>query len=134
MAESIVTAAPAPVIPDALLMGILVVLAMIVIYLIIREIRIMKTSNRAIELDLEKDKLKLLQQHEAQKNFPFTRFTPEQMAGIRAVEDENLTLGTAILAKEKLLEQRIAHLENLVKDRKLDNLLAGAQEQEKKVK
>jgi len=133
MAETIVTA-QAPVIPDTLLLGLLVVLAMIVIYLIIREIRIMKTSNRAIELDLEKDKLKLLQQHEAQKNFPFTRFTPEQMAVIRAVEDENLTLGTAILAKEKLLEQRIAHLENVVKDRKLDNLLAHAQEQEKKVK
>lgn len=133
MAETIVTA-QAPVIPDTLLLGFLVVLAMIVIYLIIREIRIMKTSNRAIELDLEKDKLKLLQQHESQKNFPFTRFTPEQMAVIRAVEDENLTLGTAILAKEKLLEQRIAHLENVVKDRKLDNLLAHAQEQEKKVK
>ena len=64
MAESIVTT-QAPVIPDTLLVGILVVLAMMVIYLIIREIRIMKTSNRAIELDLEKDKLKLLQQHEA---------------------------------------------------------------------
>ena len=48
------------VITDTVLMGILVVLAMGVIYLIVREIRIMKTANRTIELELEKDKLKLL--------------------------------------------------------------------------
>ena len=56
-AEAVV--AQGAVITDTVLMGILVVLGMVMVYLIVREIRIMKTSNRAIELDLEKDKLAL---------------------------------------------------------------------------
>jgi hypothetical protein len=122
------------IITDTVLLGILVVLGMAVVYLIIREIRIMKTANRTIELELERDKLKLLQQHEAQKVFPFTRLSPEQTAEIRQVEDENTALETNIYAKEKLLETRLTRLEQYVKTRKLDNLLGNVQEQEKKVK
>jgi hypothetical protein len=122
------------VITDTVLLGILVVLGMAVVYLIIREIRIMKTANRTTELELERDKLKLLQQHEAQKLFPFTRLSPEQTAEIRQVEDENTALETNIYAKEKLLETRLTRLEQYVKTRKLDNLLGNVQEQEKKVK
>jgi hypothetical protein len=122
------------VITDTVLTGVLVVLGMGIIYLIVREIRIMKTSNRAIELDLEKDKLKLLQQHEAQKGFPFTRLSAEQTAAIRQVEDENANLETTIYAREKLLETRLTRLEHLVKSKKLDNLLGNVDEQEKKVK
>jgi hypothetical protein len=126
--------APDAVISDTVLLGILVVLGMAVLYLIIREIRIMKTTNRKTELELEKDKLKLLQQHEASKVFSFTRLSPEQTAAIRLVEDENSVLETTNYAKEKLLEMRLTRLENLVKTRKLDNLLGNVQEQEKKVK
>jgi flagellar biosynthesis/type III secretory pathway M-ring protein FliF/YscJ len=122
------------VISDTVLMGILVVLGMVIVYLIIREIRIMKTSNRTTELELEKDKLKLLQQHEASKSFSFTRLSADQTAAIRQVDDENVTLETNIYAKEKLLETRLSRLENLVKERKLDNLLGEVQEKERKVR
>jgi hypothetical protein len=122
------------VITDTVLMGILVVLAMVIVYLIVREIRIMKTANRTIELELEKDKLKLLKQHEESKTFSFTRLSPEQTAGIKTVEDDNASLETNIYAKEKLIETRLSRLENLVKTRKLDNLLGNIQEQEKQVK
>jgi len=127
-------AVPVSGIPDTVLVGILIVFALAILYLIIREIRIMKTSNRRIELELEKDKLKLLQQHEASKMFPFTRFSPEQTVAIRQVEDENTTIETNNFAKENLLEKRLTRLENIVKTRKLDNLLDNVQEQEKKVK
>jgi len=122
------------VITDTVLMGILVVLAMVVIYLIIREIRIMKTANRTTELELEKDKLKLLKQHEESKVFSFTRLSTEQTAEIKKVEDDNTSLETNIYAKEKLIETRLNRLENLVKTRKLDNLLGNISEQETKVK
>ena len=125
---------PASGIPDTVLVGILIVFALAILYLIIREIRIMKTSNRTIELELEKDKLKLLQQHEASKMFPFTRFSSEQTAAIKQVEDENTAIETNNFAKENLLEKRLTGLENIVKTRKLDNLLDNVQEQEKKVK
>lgn len=122
------------IITDMTLTGGLIVLGMVIVYLIIREFRIMKTSSRALELGLEKDKLALLQQHEAKKAFPFSRLSAEQVAEIRKVEEENSALETTIYAKEKLLETRLARLENLVKAKKLDNLLANAGEQEKKVK
>mgnify|MGYP001332696363 CR=1 FL=1 len=131
-AETVIT--QGPVISDTVLLGLLIVLGMVVVYLIVREIRIMKTSNRAIELDLEKDKLKLLQQHEASKTLSFTKLSPEQTSAIRKVEDENAILETNIFAKEKLLETRLTRLEHFVKEKKLDNLLANVDEQEKKVK
>ena len=126
--------APVLGITDTVLVGILIVLALVIVYFIIREIRIMKTANRTIELELEKDKLRLLQQHEASKMFPFTRFSPEQTAAIRQVEDENTVLETNLFAKENLLEKQLTRLENIVKTRKLDHLLNNVQEQEKKVK
>jgi hypothetical protein len=126
--------APVPGIPDTVILGILIVLALVIVYLIVREIRIMKTANRTIELELEKDKLRLLQQHEASKMFPFTRFSPEQTAAIRQVEDENTVLETNLFAKENLLEKQLTRLENIVKTKKLDHLLNHVQEQEKKVK
>jgi flagellar biosynthesis/type III secretory pathway M-ring protein FliF/YscJ len=122
------------VITDTVITGILIVLAMLIIYLIIREIRIMKTANRTTELELEKDKLKLLKAHEESKVFSFTRLSTEQTAEIKNVEDDNTSLETNIYAKEKLIETRLNRLENLVKTRKLDNLLGNISEQEKKVK
>lgn len=121
-------------ITDTVLMGGLVVLGIIFVYFIVREIRIMKTANRSVELELERDKLKLLQQHEASKVFSFTRLTPEQIAELRKVEDGNEELETTIYAKEKLLETRLTRLEHLVKEKKLDNLMSDVEEKERKVK
>ncbi len=66
-------------ITDTVIFGLLVVIGLAIVYFMIREIRIMKTSNRKNELELEKDKLKLLQQHdESKKGLMFTRFSPER--------------------------------------------------------
>ena len=121
-------------ITDTVLMGGLVVLGIMFVYLMVREIRIVKTANRSVELELERDKLKLLQQHEASKVFSFTRLTPEQTAELRKVEDGNAELETTIYAKEKLLEIRLTRLEHLVKEKKLDNLMSDVEEKERKVK
>jgi flagellar biosynthesis/type III secretory pathway M-ring protein FliF/YscJ len=122
-------------ITDTVLMGTLLVIGLVVVYFMIREIRIMKTSNRKNELELEKDKHKLLQQHEeSKKGLMFTRFSPEQIAEIRQVEDENTGLETNIYAKEKFIETRLTRLESLVKTRKLDNLLVKIKTEEEKVR
>ena len=121
-------------ITDTVLMGGLVVLGIMFVYLMVREIRIMKTANRSVELELERDKLKLLQQHEASTVFSFTRLTPEQTAELRKFEDGNEELETTIYAKEKLLETRLTRLEHLVKEKKLDNLMSDVEEKERKVK
>jgi len=128
------TTVPVTGIPDMVYIGIFIILGLFVLYLIIREIRLMKTTNRTVELDLEREKLKLLQQHEAEKLLPFTRFSPEQTAAIKQVEDENTALSTDNVAKENLLEKRLTRLESIVKGKKLDVLLTNVTEQEKKVK
>jgi hypothetical protein len=123
-----------PLITEPVLIAALAIIGVFILFLMLHEVRIMKTANRKIELELEKDKLKLLQQHAESKAFPFTRLSPEQTADIRSVEDENTNLETSIFAKEKLIETRLNRLENFVKVRKLDNLIGKIQEEEKKVK
>ncbi|WP_321504471.1 hypothetical protein [uncultured Methanoregula sp.] len=123
-----------PVITDTVIIAALAIIGVFIIYLMLREVRLMKTSNRQIEVELEKDKLKLLQQHADAKKFPFTRLSPEQTSEIKTVEDENTNLETGIFAKEKLIETRITRLENYVKTRKLDNMMGKISEEEKKVK
>ena len=123
-----------PLVTETVLIVALAILGLFILFLIIREMRIMKTANRTIELELEKDKLRLLQQHGELKSFPFTRLSLEQTAEIRGVEDENTLLETSIFAKEKLIETRLSRLENFVKVRKLDNLMGKIQHEEIKVK
>ena len=117
---------------DTSFMVILGLFIIIIIYLIVREIRLMKASKYSTQL--EQDKLKIIQMDAATKAYPFTRLSPEQTTEIREVEDENITLETNIFAREKLVEKRLDRLENYVKVRKLDNMIGKIQTEEKKVK
>jgi flagellar biosynthesis/type III secretory pathway M-ring protein FliF/YscJ len=128
---TIVATSP-PIINDTSFLVILGIVIILIIYLIVREVRIMNTSKHNIAL--EQDKLKILQMDAATKALPFTRLSPEQTSEIRDVEDENFTLETNIFAREKLVEKRLDRLENYVKAKKLDNMLGKIQIEEKKVK
>ena len=129
---ALIVAASQPLINDTSFMIILGLFIIIIIYLIVREVRLMKTSKHTAQL--EQDKLKILQMDAATKAYPFTRLSPEQVAEIRDVEDENITLETNIFAREKLIEKRLDRLENYVKLRKLDTMAGKIQTEEKKVK
>jgi len=121
-----------PIINDTSFLVILAIVIIIFIWLIVREIRLMKASKYSVQL--EQDKLKIIQMDAATKAYPFTRLSPEQTSEIREVEDENITLETNIFAREKLVEKRLDRLENYVKVRKLDNMIGKIQTEEKKVK
>jgi flagellar biosynthesis/type III secretory pathway M-ring protein FliF/YscJ len=121
-----------PLINDTSFLVILGIFLILIIYFIVREVRIMNTSKQNVAL--EQDKLKILQMDAATKALPFTRLSPEQTAEIRDVEDENITLETNIFAREKLIEKRLDRLENYVKAKKLDNMLGKIETEEKKVK
>jgi flagellar biosynthesis/type III secretory pathway M-ring protein FliF/YscJ len=129
---ALVVAASRPLINDTSFMIILGIFIIIIIYLIVREVRLMKTAKHTTQL--EQDKLKILQMDAATKAYPFTRLSPEQVAEIRDVEDENITLETNIFAREKLIEKRLDRLENYMKLRKLDTMAGKIQTEEKKVK
>ena len=121
-----------PIINDTSFLVILAIFIIIFIWLIVREFRLMKASKYSVQL--EQDKLKIIQMDAATKAYPFTRLSPEQTTEIREVEDENITLETNIFAREKLVEKRLDRLENYVKVRKLDNMIGKIQTEEKKVK
>ena len=121
-----------PLINDTSFLVILGIFIILIIYLIVREFRLMKASKYSVQL--EQDKLKIIQMDAATKAYPFTRLSPEQTTEIREVEDENITLETNIFAREKLVEKRLDRLENYVKVRKLDNMIGKIQTEEKKVK
>ena len=121
-----------PIINDTSFLVILAIVIILFIWLIVREFRLMKASKYSVQL--EQDKLKIIQMDAATKAYPFTRLSPEQTTEIREVEDENITLETNIFAREKLVEKRLDRLENYVKVRKLDNMIGKIQTEEKKVK
>jgi flagellar biosynthesis/type III secretory pathway M-ring protein FliF/YscJ len=121
-----------PLINNTSFMVILLLFVIFIFFLIIREVRLMRASKYNVQL--EQDKLKIIQMDAATKANPFTRLSAEQTAEIRDVEDENITLETNIFAREKLVEKRLDRLENYVKVRKLDNMIGKIQTEEKKVK
>jgi hypothetical protein len=130
--QTLVITTTQPLINETSFMIILGIVIILIIYLIVREIRLMNTSKYNVQL--EQDKLKIIQMDAATKAYPFTRLSPEQTTEIREVEDENITLETNIFAREKLVEKRLNRLENYVKVRKLDNMIGKIDTEEKKVK
>jgi hypothetical protein len=116
------------------LIGIAVFLCIIVfIYLIVREIRLMKTNNRRLELELERDKLSILRQDGGSSGPSMVRLGDEQLKSLREIDDLNATLDQGIFVKQKLVEGRIRKLEGMVKSEKLDRMLDKIREEEKKI-
>ncbi len=103
------------------------------VYLIVREIRLMKTNNRRLELELERDKLSVLKQDTGTQGPSMLRLDEDQLATMREIEDMNGALESGIFVKQKIVEGRIKKLENMVKTEKLDRMLAKIQEEEKKI-
>ena len=112
---------------------IVLVIILIILYFIIKEIRLMRNTRRLAEIDLEKEKLNLMKLEMSQRGTPFFRVTPEQMAEIRALDEENVTLATDIFAKHSAVDKRIERLENKVKITKLDRMVDKIKDEEKRI-
>jgi hypothetical protein len=103
------------------------------IYLIIREIRLMRTNTRKLELELERDKLQILKQDTAASVQPALRLTTDQISALKEIEESNIALETEIFMKQKTIEGRLKRLENYVKREKLDLMLDRIDSEEKKI-
>ncbi|PWR72426.1 hypothetical protein ACKUB1_02700 [Methanospirillum stamsii] len=116
------------------LIGIAVLLVIIImIYLVIREIRLMKTNTRRLELELERDKLQILKQDVSSTIQPSLRLSADQISTLKDIEESNLTLETDIFMKQKTIEGRLKRLENYVKREKLDLMIDRIESEEKKI-
>lgn len=116
------------------LIGIAVLLVIVLmIYLMIREIRLMKTNTRRLELELERDKLQVLKQDAAASVQPSLRLSADQISSLKEIEDSNIALETDIFMKQKTIEGRLKRLENYVKREKLDLMIDRIESEEKKI-
>jgi hypothetical protein len=112
----------------------IIILVLFFFYLFLREVRLMKTHTKRMELELDREKLKLLQQDMLSKGHPFTRLSTEQLDALRSVDEENFFLETDIFAREKMVEGRLKRLEDYVKLAKLEKLLRKIEKEEKKIR
>lgn len=118
---------------ELITVGIILVV-LFFIYLFLREFRLMKTDARKMEVELDREKLKIMQQDMLSRGYPFTRMTQEQMSSLKDIDEENFLLETDVFAREKSVEARLKRLENYVRLGKLEKLLEKIQKEEKKFK
>ena len=112
---------------------IILVIILVILYYIIKEIRVMRNTPRLAEIDLEKEKLGLMQAEMAQRGTPFFRVSPEKMEEIRKLDEENTALSTDIFAKHSAVDKRIERLENKVTMTKLDRMVEKIKDEERKI-
>ena len=108
------------------------VVALFIVYLIASVMSKSKVATRQAEVELEKEKLKVIQKDMAEKALPFTRLSSEQVTSLRAIDQDNELLTTDIYAKRKELEGRMQRLENYITQAKLDNMLVKVGHEEQK--
>lgn len=117
---------------ELITVGVLLV-GLFLLYMIIREVRLMRTEPRKLELELDREKLKLLQEDMGSRGYPFTRLSSEQLTAIKEIDEHNFALETDIFAREKMVETRLKRLESYVKLNKLEKLLEKIKDEEKKL-
>ncbi len=116
------------------LIGIIILLIILaIILLMIREIRLMRTNSRRMEIELERDKLSLLKQDTASARDLSLKLSPENMQDLSEIEESNAAIESEIFMKHKMVEGRIHRLENKVKNEKLDLMINKITEEEKKL-
>ena len=117
---------------EAMVYLVLFIIALFIVWLIARTLSNSKTATRLAEVDLEKEKLRVIQKDMADRALPFTRLSSEQVTALRAIDQDNEALGTDIYAKRKEVEGRMQRLENYITQAKLDNMLVKIGHEEKK--
>ena len=111
---------------------VLFIVALFIVWLIARTLSKSSTATKLAQVELEKEKLKVIQKDMAEKALPFTRLSSEQVTALRAIDQDNEALGTTIYAKRKELDGRMQRLENYITQAKLDNMLVKVGHEEQK--
>lgn len=112
---------------------ILLFIGLIIIYFIVREMRLMFVKTKLAQIDLEKEKINLMKADMEKKGQPFFRVTPEKLEEIKVIDDENAVLQTDIYARHNEVEKRIERLENRVKLTKLDRMVDKIKKEEERL-
>lgn len=107
---------------------------LIIVYFIIREIRLMYTKTRMAQVELEKEKLEVIKADIEKTANPFFRVSPAKIEELKSLDDDNSLLETDIFAQQSAVEKRIQRLESRVKLSKLDHLIEKIKKEEDRLK
>ena len=107
---------------------------LIIVYFIIREIRLMYTKTRMAQGELEKEKLEVIKADIEKTANPFFRVSPAKIEELKSLDDDNSVLETDIFAQQSAVEKRIQRLESRVKLSKLDHLIEKIKKEEDRLK
>jgi len=118
---------------DTILVLVLFFGILLFFFLVVREIRLMRTGTRQLELEVEREKLDVIRQDMKPTEHPFARLSAEQLAPLQSIETENAGLANDIFSREKLVESRLSRLEKKVKKEKLDRMLDKIGREEKRL-
>jgi hypothetical protein len=122
------------VIPDDwMIVAILVLLGVLLALVVIWAVRHPRSGTRRMEIELEREKLDILKRDMARTAHPFSRLSPDKLAGLRALEEENDSLELDIYASQQTVEARIRRLENRVKQAKLARMIKKIDDEEQKI-
>ncbi|HDR73357.1 MAG TPA: hypothetical protein ENN85_05565 [Methanoculleus sp.] len=119
---------------DSVIYALLIFVGLIIIYFIIKELRIWRNQPRLAQIDLDREKLDLIRSEMSMRDEPYSKLSDEKLGELRTLEAENAELETDIFGKQKTVESRIQRLENQVKDRKYDKMLDRIREEEIKLR
>lgn len=112
---------------------ILFFVGLAIVYLIVREFRLMWNTPRLAQIELEKEKLAVMKQDLGSRDFGFSRIPPEKLKEMKDLDDENLALQGDLLASHGKVERRIQRLEQKVKLAHLDRLSSRVDQEEKRL-
>ncbi|MCQ8894089.1 MAG: hypothetical protein NQU46_05600 [Methanolinea sp.] len=106
---------------------------LVIVYFIIREMRLVYSRTRLAQLELEREKINLLKADMEQRGRPFFRIAPADLEELRQLDDENAGLETDILARHTAVEKRLKRLESKVALTKLDRMIEKIKREEERL-
>ena len=115
---------------------VLIVLVFGIIYLIVREFRLMKTVNKRLEMELDKQKLKLISQDMEDRkkgDMGLMMLTLDQFKDIKDMSKDVATLERDYLALETTVNTRMKRLDSGVKLKKMSKMMRKIAENENRV-
>ena len=119
---------------DYVIYALLIFVGLIIIYFIIKELRIWRNEPRLAQIGLDREKLDLIKSEMSMRAEPYSKLSDEKMGELRKIDAENASLEVGIFGKQKTVESRIQRLENQVKDKKYDRMLERIREEEIKLR
>ena len=121
---------------NQMIFTVLIVLMFGIIYLIVREFRLMKTVNKRLEMELDKQKLKLISQDMEDRkkgDMGLMMLTLDQFKDIKDMSKDVATLERDYLALETTVNTRMKRLDSGVKLKKMSKMMRKIAENENRV-